>query len=41
MSGAGVQLGYLVPGSVSGSGSGSSDREPPEVEKEGLFLKDR
>lgn len=38
MSGVGEQLGVLVPGSVSGSGSGSSDLEPPG---EGWFLKDK
>ena len=43
MSGAGEQLEFLAPGSVngSGSGSGSFDHEPPEVGREGWFLKDR
>lgn len=41
MSGAGEQLGFLVLGSVSGSGSVSSDHEPPEVGWKGWFLKDR
>lgn len=43
MSDDGEQLGFLVPGngSGSGSGSGSSDHEPPEVGREGWFLKDR
>lgn len=41
MSGAGEKLGSLVPGSVSGFGSGNSDHEPPEVGREGWFLRDR
>lgn len=40
MSGAGEQLGVLVPGSVIGSGSASFDHEPLEVEREVWFLKD-
>ena len=40
MSGAGEQLGALVPGSGSGSGSGSFDREPPGEGWQGWSLED-
>lgn len=40
MSGAGEQSGHPAPGNVSGFGSGSSDRGPPEVEPLGQFLKE-
>lgn len=40
MSGAGEQSGRPAPGNVSGSGFGSSDCGPPEVEPLGWFLKE-
>lgn len=39
MSGAGAQLGLLVPGSA--SGSGRCEHEPPVEERQGWFLTDR
>lgn len=41
MSGAGEQLGFVVLGSGSDSGSGSFEHEPPVEGRQGWFLKDR